>query len=76
MVNLGTEEVKHSGGKDYKPGKGVVSCRQIRCISVVIIKGVPDLVYLLKEGYYYVVLLLHTVRAALALPHIQGSARL
>jgi len=64
------EEVKHSGGRDCELGKGVVSCCGIRYTSVIIIKGVLDLIYLLKEGYYYIVLLLHTVRAALALPYI------
>ena len=64
------EEVKHGSGKDYKPGKGAVSCRGIRCINVVVIKGVPDLVYLPEKGYYYIMLLLHTVKAALTLPHI------
>jgi len=72
-VNLGMEEVKHSNSRDCKLGKGVVSCRQIRYTGVIIIKGVPDLVYLLKEGYYYIMLLLHAVRAALALPYIQGG---
>jgi len=70
VVNLGTEEVKHSGGKDCELGKGVVSCRGIRRTSVIIIKGVPDLVYLPEKGYYYTVLLLHAVRAALALLYI------
>ena len=69
-VNLGMEEVKYSGGRDYKPGKGAVSCYKIRCTSVVVIKGVLDLIYLLKEGYYYTVLLLHTVKAVLALLYI------
>ena len=67
------EEVKYSGGKDYKLGKGVVNCRQIKYTGVIIIKGIPDLIYLLKEGYYYTVLLLYTVKAALTLPYIQGS---
>jgi len=69
-VNLGIKEVKHSSGRDYKPGKGVVNCCQIRCTGVIIIKGVLNLIYLLKKGYYYVVLLLHTVKAALALLYI------
>ena len=69
-VNLGIEEVKHSGGRDYKPGKGAVSYCRIRHTSVIVIKGVPDLIYLLKEGYYYTVLLLHIIKAALALPYI------
>jgi len=70
VVNLSIEEVKHSGGKDYKLGKGAVSCYQIRCTGVIVIKGVPDLVYLLKKGYYYIVFLLHTVKVALTLPYI------
>jgi len=70
VVNLGTEEVKHSNGKDYKPGKGVINCRGIKCTGVIIIKGVPDLIYLPEEGYYYVVLLSHAVRAALTLLYI------
>jgi len=69
-VNLGIKEIKYNGGRDYKLGKGVVSCRGIRCTSVVIIKGVLNLVYLPEKGYYYTVLLLYTVKAALALPHI------
>jgi len=75
-VNLSTEEVKHGGGRDYKPGKEAVNYHQIKHTGIVVIKGVLNLVYLLKKGYYYTVLLLHTIRAALALPHIQGSARL
>ena len=70
VVNLGIKEVKYNGGKDYKLSKGVVSCRQIGCIGVIVIKGVPDLVYLPEEGYYYTVLLSHIIRAALALLYI------
>jgi len=64
------EEVKHSSGKDYKLGKEAVSYYGIRCTSVIVIKGVLDLIYLLKEGYYYAVLLLHAVRAVLTLLYI------
>jgi len=70
VVNLGIKEVKHGSSRDYKLGKGVVSCCGIRYTSVIIIKGVLNLVYLLKEGYYYMVLLSHAIRAALALLYI------
>jgi len=69
-VNLGIKEVKYSGGKDYKLSKGVVSYCRIRRTGIVIIKGVPDLVYLLEKGYYYTVLLLHIIKAALILLYI------
>ena len=67
------EEVKYSNSKDYKLSKGAVSCCQIGCTGVIVIKGILDLVYLLKKGYYYTVLLLHAVRAALALLYIQDG---
>ena len=70
MVNLSIEEVKYSNSKDYELGKGVVSCCRIRCTNIIVIKGVLDLIYLLKKGYYYTVLLLHTVKTALTFPHI------
>jgi len=72
-VNLGTEEVKHGNSKDYKLSKGAVSCYKIKRTGIIIIKGVLNLIYLLEEGYYYIVLLSHTVKAALTLPHIQGN---
>jgi len=69
-VNLGIEEVKYGSGKDCELSKGVVSCCGIRRTSVIVIKGILNLIYLLEEGYYYVVLLLYAVRAALTLLHI------
>jgi len=69
-VNLSIEEVKYSSGRDCELGKGVVGCCGIRCTGVIVIKGVLNLVYLLEEGYYYTVLLLYTVRAALVLLYI------